>query len=142
MMPPLSAGFARYDGVQCVPRGGDEAELFTGELLRMYMRFVERKGWKPELIASQETGIGGVKDAQLAIHGHGAYSQLKFEGGSLPARRASLEARCPSAPGVLRPPLPAHDVWAGCRRRQVCVCVCVCVHASGAHGGIPSTHTH
>ena len=61
--------------------GGDEAELFTGELLRMYMRYAERKGWKPELIASQETGIGGVKDAQLAIHGQGAYSQLKFEGG-------------------------------------------------------------
>ncbi|MDX1931925.1 MAG: peptide chain release factor 1 [Capsulimonadales bacterium] len=61
--------------------GGDEAELFTGELLRMYMRYAERRGWKPELIAAQETGIGGVKDAQLAIHGHGAYSQLKFEGG-------------------------------------------------------------
>jgi peptide chain release factor 1 len=61
--------------------GGDEAELFTGELLRLYMRYAERKGWKPELIAAQETGIGGVKDAQLAIHGQGAYSQLKFEGG-------------------------------------------------------------
>jgi peptide chain release factor 1 len=61
--------------------GGDEAELFTGELLRMYMRYAERRGWKPELIAAQETGIGGVKDAQLAIHGQGAYSQLKFEGG-------------------------------------------------------------
>lgn len=61
--------------------GGDEAELFTGELLRMYMRYAERRGWKPELISAQETGIGGVKDAQLAIHGQGAYSQLKFEGG-------------------------------------------------------------
>lgn len=61
--------------------GGDEAELFTGELLRMYMRYAERRGWKPELINLQETGIGGVKDAQLAIHGQGAYSQLKFEGG-------------------------------------------------------------
>jgi peptide chain release factor 1 len=61
--------------------GGDEAELFTGELLRLYMRYAERKGWKPELIGAQETGIGGVKDAQLAIHGQGAYSQLKFEGG-------------------------------------------------------------
>jgi peptide chain release factor 1 len=61
--------------------GGDEAELFTGELLRMYMRYAERRGWRPELIAIQETGIGGVKDAQLSIHGQGAYSQLKFEGG-------------------------------------------------------------
>ena len=61
--------------------GGDEAELFTGQLLRLYMRYAERKGWKPELISAQETGIGGVKDAQLSIHGQGAYSQLKFEGG-------------------------------------------------------------
>jgi peptide chain release factor 1 len=61
--------------------GGDEAELFTGELLRLYMRYAERRGWKPELITAQETGIGGVKDAQLAIHGQGAYSQMKFEGG-------------------------------------------------------------
>ena len=61
--------------------GGDEAELFTGQLLRMYMRYAERKGWKPELIQSQETGIGGVKEAQVGIHGQGAYSQLKFEGG-------------------------------------------------------------
>lgn len=61
--------------------GGDEAELFTSELLRMYMRYAERRGWRPELIHSQETGIGGVKEAQVSIHGNGAYSQLKFEGG-------------------------------------------------------------
>jgi peptide chain release factor 1 len=61
--------------------GGDEAELFCGQLLRMYMMYAERLGWKPELISSQDTGIGGVKDAQLAIHGQGAYSQMKFEGG-------------------------------------------------------------
>jgi peptide chain release factor 1 len=61
--------------------GGDEAELFTAELLRMYMRYAERRGWRAEIINEQETGIGGVKDAQLAIKGAGAYSQLKFEGG-------------------------------------------------------------
>ena len=61
--------------------GGDEAELFCGQLLRLYMRYAERRGWRPELISSQDTGIGGVKDAQLAIKGDGAYSQMKFEGG-------------------------------------------------------------
>lgn len=61
--------------------GGDEAELFCGQLLRMYMRYAERRGWRPELITSQETGIGGVKDAQLSIKGDGTYSQMKFEGG-------------------------------------------------------------
>lgn len=61
--------------------GGDEAELFCGQILRMYMRWAERRGWKSELIACQETGIGGVKDAQLSIQAEGAFSQLKFEGG-------------------------------------------------------------
>ena len=61
--------------------GGDEAELFTAELLRMYMRYAERRGWKPELISTQETGIGGIKDASLSIRGDGTYSQMKFEGG-------------------------------------------------------------
>jgi peptide chain release factor 1 len=61
--------------------GGDEAELFCGQLLRMYMRYAERRGWQSELITAQETGIGGVKDAQLSIKGDGTYSQMKFEGG-------------------------------------------------------------
>jgi peptide chain release factor 1 len=61
--------------------GGGEAELFCGELLRMYMRYAERRGWKFELLAAQDTGIGGVKDAQLSIRGDSIYSQMKFEGG-------------------------------------------------------------
>ena len=61
--------------------GGEEAKLFAGELLRMYMRYAERKGWRPELIAVQETGIGGISDAQLSVHGESAFSQMKFEGG-------------------------------------------------------------
>ena len=61
--------------------GGEEAGLFAGDLLRMYTRYAERKGWQTELISSVETGIGGYKDAVLAIKGKGAYSRLKFEGG-------------------------------------------------------------
>ncbi|MGB9619411.1 MAG: peptide chain release factor 1 [Armatimonadota bacterium] len=61
--------------------GGEEAGLFAGDLLRMYTRYAERKGWKAELMSSVETGIGGYKDAILAIKGKGAYSRLKFEGG-------------------------------------------------------------
>lgn len=61
--------------------GGDEAGLFAGDLLRMYMRYAERRGWQSELMSSVETGIGGYKDAVLAIKGKGAYSRLKFEGG-------------------------------------------------------------
>ena len=61
--------------------GGDEAALFAGELLRAYTRYAERKHWKTELMSASETGIGGYKEAILAIDGKGAYSELKYEGG-------------------------------------------------------------
>ena len=61
--------------------GGEEAALFAGELLRMYMRYAEKRGWKMELLNSNETGIGGYKEAVVEIHGTGAYSALKFESG-------------------------------------------------------------
>lgn len=62
--------------------GGEESALFAGELLRMYTRYAERRGWKAELMSSNETGIGGYKEAILSIDGAGAYSNLKFESGA------------------------------------------------------------
>lgn len=61
--------------------GGEEAGLFAGDLLRMYSRYAERRGWQTDLMSSVETGVGGYRDAVLAIKGRGAYSRLKFEGG-------------------------------------------------------------
>ncbi|MGP9649576.1 peptide chain release factor 1 [Glutamicibacter sp. AOP38-B1-38] len=67
--------------------GGDEAALFAADLLRMYTRFAEHKGWKVEMISFNESDLGGYKDAQVAIKGksndpaEGVYAQLKFEGG-------------------------------------------------------------
>lgn len=61
--------------------GGEEAALFAGDLLRMYMRYAERKGWKIEMMNMQETGIGGYSDVSFSVKGKGAYSQLKFESG-------------------------------------------------------------
>jgi peptide chain release factor 1 len=61
--------------------GGEEAALFAGELMRMYTRYAERRSWKTELMSINETGIGGIKEAVIAIEGQGAYSQLKFESG-------------------------------------------------------------
>jgi peptide chain release factor 1 len=65
--------------------GGDESALFAGDLLRMYQRYAERHGWKTEIIDSTLTGLGGVKDATLAVKAgrgaDGAWSRLKFEGG-------------------------------------------------------------
>lgn len=62
--------------------GGEESALFAGELLRMYTRYAERRGWKSELISGNETGIGGYKEVVLAVDGSGAYSNLKFESGA------------------------------------------------------------
>ncbi len=61
--------------------GGDEAALFAADLLRIYTRYAERRGWKVELLSSLETGIGGYKEAILEIKGKGAYSSLKYESG-------------------------------------------------------------
>ncbi len=61
--------------------GGEEAALFAAELVRMYSRFAESQGWKVELLSSNQTGVGGVKEAILSIEGRGAYSRLKFESG-------------------------------------------------------------
>ena len=62
--------------------GGEEAALFAGELLRMYLRYAEKKGWKTEMIDSNPTGLGGVKEAIFSIIGRGAYSRFKYESGT------------------------------------------------------------
>ena len=61
--------------------GGEEAALFGGDLLRMYQRYVETKGWRFELMSMSETGLGGVKEAVVSVGGRGAYARLKFESG-------------------------------------------------------------
>ena len=65
--------------------GGEESALFAGDLLRMYLRYAERQGWKTELLDSTESDLGGYRDATLAVRagsgGDGAWSRLKFEGG-------------------------------------------------------------
>ncbi len=61
--------------------GGEEASLFAGELLRMYQRYAEKKGWKFEILDINETGLGGFKEVVARIDGKGAYSRLKFESG-------------------------------------------------------------
>lgn len=62
--------------------GGDEAGLFAADLLRMYMRYAERRGWKTDLTEINEIGIGGVKEAVVIINGRGAYSRMKYESGT------------------------------------------------------------
>ncbi len=61
--------------------GGDEAALFVGELFRLYQRYVERQGWKMELLSANPTGLGGFKEIITEIQGNKVYSRLKWEGG-------------------------------------------------------------
>ncbi len=61
--------------------GGDEAGLFAAELLRLYMRYAERNRLKIEMMSSNETGVGGMKEVIFMIKGNGAYSKLKWESG-------------------------------------------------------------
>lgn len=61
--------------------GGDEAALFSANLYRMYTMYAEKRGWKIELLAASETGIGGFKEVSFEITGEGAYSRFKFESG-------------------------------------------------------------
>lgn len=62
--------------------GGEEAALFAQDLLRMYLRYAERRGWKTEIMDANDTGIGGIKEAIVLIKGKGAYSRLKYESGT------------------------------------------------------------
>ncbi|WP_329583413.1 peptide chain release factor 1 [Kitasatospora sp. NBC_01250] len=69
--------------------GGEESALFAGDLLRMYLRFAERVGWKTEIIDSNESDLGGYKDVSVAVKtkgsalepGQGVWAKLKYEGG-------------------------------------------------------------
>ncbi len=61
--------------------GGDEAAIFAGDLFDMYKKFVERRGWKYEVLEASPSDMGGFKEIILSIHGEGAYHQLQFESG-------------------------------------------------------------
>ena len=61
--------------------GGDEASLFAGDLLRMYIRYCERRGWKTAILSESEGTVGGYKEVQLEVIGEDVYGTLKFESG-------------------------------------------------------------
>ncbi len=61
--------------------GGDEASIFAGDLVRMYMRYCERRGWKVSMLTETEGTVGGYKEAQLEVVGDDVYGIMKFESG-------------------------------------------------------------
>jgi peptide chain release factor 1 len=61
--------------------GGEEAAIFAADLLRMYVRYAERRRWRTETLSTSEQGLRGLREAIVEIGGRGAYSRLKYEGG-------------------------------------------------------------
>jgi len=61
--------------------GGDEASLFAGNLLRMYLKYCEKKGWKTAILSESEGTVGGYKEVQVEVKGDDVYGTLKFESG-------------------------------------------------------------
>ncbi|MBQ0925273.1 peptide chain release factor 1 [Saccharopolyspora endophytica] len=97
--------------------GGEESALFAGDLLRMYLRFAERRGWRAEVLDATESDLGGYKDATVALKAKtgdnspdGVWSKMKFEGGVHRVQRVPVtesQGRVhTSAAGVLVYPEP------------------------------------
>ena len=79
---PKDAADARPALLELRPgTGGDEAALFAADLLRMYQRYAEAKGWRFDLVELQETELGGVKEAVAQVQGEGVFARLKYESG-------------------------------------------------------------
>ncbi len=88
--------------------GGDEASIFAGDLLRMYMRYCERRGWKVSLVSETEGTVGGYKEVQLEVVGEDVYGTLKFESGvhrvqRVPATEASGRVHTSAATVAVMP---------------------------------------
>jgi peptide chain release factor 1 len=95
--------------------GGDEAALFARELLRMYLRYAERHRFATEILVQNENGIGGIKEAIVDVSGDGAYSRLKFEGGThrvqrIPATESSGRIHTSTATVVVLPKVEPTEI--------------------------------
>lgn len=114
--------------------GGDEAELFAAELLRMYQRYSERQGWKMELVDKSTSELGGVKSATILIKSPQAYATLRFEGGvhrvqRVPKTEKSGRVHTSAASVVVMPEAQDVDVHINPSDLRIDV-----YHSSGAGG--------
>ena len=114
--------------------GGDEAALFAADLFRMYSRYAERRGWKLEVVSASENGVGGFKEVVFEVHGEGAYSQLKYEGGPhrvqrVPATEARGRIHTSTATVAVLPEVEETDVELRPEDYRVDV------YRAGGHGG-------
>jgi peptide chain release factor 1 len=79
---PKDAADARPALIELRPgTGGEEASLFAADLLRMYQRYAEGRGWQVQMISQSETELGGLREAVMRVAGEGVFARLKFESG-------------------------------------------------------------
>ncbi len=79
---PKDAADARPAILEIRPgTGGDEAALFAGDLLRMYQRYAEARGWKVDILEEQATELGGIKEVVAHIKGENVFARMKYESG-------------------------------------------------------------
>ena len=95
--------------------GGDEAGLFAADLFRMYARYAETLGWRVEVLSSNETGVGAIKEVIALIEGKRVYSQLKYESGvhrvqRVPATEASGRIHTSTATVAVLPEAEEVDI--------------------------------
>jgi peptide chain release factor 1 len=114
--------------------GGDEAGLFAADLYRMYLRYADMKRWNVELLNSNESGIGGFREVVFEAHGRGAYSRLKFEGGThrvqrVPATEAQGRIHTSTAKVIVLP--EAEEIEVEIKPEDIRVDV----YRSTGHGG-------
>ncbi|MSQ11156.1 MAG: peptide chain release factor 1 [Dehalococcoidia bacterium] len=114
--------------------GGEEAALFAVELLRMYLRYAQRKGWKTDIADQSLTGLGGVKEVTFEVRGRGAYSRLKHESGvhrvqRVPSTESSGRIHTSTATVAVLPEVEEVDVHIAPEDVKVDI-----FHAGG-HGG-------
>ncbi len=95
--------------------GGDEANIFAGDLYRMYTKFADAKGWKIDLLEYEESSAGGVSQVIFMIKGDSVYSHLKYESGShrvqrIPATESQGRIHTSTATVVIMPEAEEFDV--------------------------------
>ncbi len=95
--------------------GGDEANIFAGDLYRMYTRYAERRHWKTEVMSANECEAGGFREISFMINGHGAYSRLKYESGvhrvqRIPSTESGGRIHTSTASVAVLPEVEAVDV--------------------------------
>ncbi|MGY6705139.1 peptide chain release factor 1 [Roseinatronobacter sp.] len=79
---PKDAADARPALIEFRPgTGGEEASLFAADLLRMYQRYAEARGWQVQMVSYNETELGGLREAVMRINGEGVFARMKFESG-------------------------------------------------------------